>query len=64
MTVSTDLRISRLFCAVSRMYKDSGVVTRMCGGRFNIERRSFIRVSPVRTAVRISGISKPRAPAI
>ena len=31
----------------------------MCGGRFNISRRSLARVSPVRTAVRISGISMP-----
>ena len=36
----------------------------MCGGRLSIARRSFISVSPVRTAVRISGMSRPRAPAI
>ena len=36
------------------MYSDSGVVTRMCGGRLSIARRSCISVSPVRTAVRIS----------
>ncbi len=35
----------------------------MCGGRCSISRRSFIRVSPVRTAVRISGISRPRSAA-
>ena len=57
MTVLTWLRMARLLLAVSRMYSDSGVVTRMCGGRFSISRRSFISVSPVRTAVRISGIS-------
>ena len=34
------------------------MVTRMCGGRFSIARRSCIRVSPVRTAVRISGIEQ------
>ena len=36
----------------------------MCGGRFSMARRSCISVSPVRTAVRISGISNPRSPAI
>ena len=34
----------------------------MCGGRFSMARRSCISVSPVRTAVRISGISRPRSP--
>ncbi len=37
------------------MYSDSGVVTRMCGGRFAIFARSPTGVSPVRTATRISG---------
>ena len=36
----------------------------MCGGRFSMARRSCISVSPVRTAVRISGISRPRSRAI
>ena len=35
---------------------DSGVVTRMCGGRASIARRSWASVSPVRTALRIGGI--------
>ena len=63
MMVLTWLRMARLLLAVSRMYSDSGVVTRMCGGRFSISRRSFVSVSPVRTAVRISGMRKPRSPA-
>src|ERR1022692_51436 len=33
----------------------------MCGGRLSMSRRSFISVSPLRTAVRISGIRKPRS---
>ena len=39
------------------------MVTRMCGGRFNMSRRSLANVSPVRTAVRISGINNPRSAA-
>ena len=35
--------------AVSRMYSDSGVVTRMCGGLRSIAARSLGSVSPVRT---------------
>jgi hypothetical protein len=35
----------------------------MCGGRRSMARRSGIKVSPVRTAERISGISRPRSPA-
>ncbi len=35
-------------------YSDSGVVTRMCGGRRTIPCRSGAGVSPVRTSVRIS----------
>jgi hypothetical protein len=64
ITVSTLRRMARLFSAVSRMYSDSGVVTRMCGGRTSMDRRSRANVSPVRTMVRISGMSRPRAPAI
>ena len=48
---------------VSRMYSDSGVVMRMCGGRFAILVRSEDGVSPVRTAARISGRSSPRSSA-
>ena len=38
---------------LSRMYSDSGVVTRMCGGVRRIRARSLCGVSPVRTAARI-----------
>ena len=54
---------SRLFPAVSRMNSDSGVVTRMCGGRFNMCWRSRTGVSPVLTATRIGGINRPFSPA-
>ena len=50
---------SRLRSAVSRMKSDSGVVTRMCGGRLTICCRSAMGVSPVRTATRIGGINRP-----
>ncbi len=56
-------KISRLLAAVNRMYSDSGVVTRMCGGRASMARRSWASVSPVRTAMRISGMRIPRRPA-
>ena len=36
--------------AVSSRYNDSGVVTRMCGGRLRMAARSVCVVSPVRTA--------------
>ena len=45
--------------AVSRMYSDSGVVTRMCGGCLPICWRSHMGVSPVRTAVRIGASRMP-----
>ncbi len=35
----------------------------MCGGRLSIFCRSYISVSPVRTAVLICGISSPFSPA-
>ena len=38
-------------------------MTRICGGRASMARRSCIGVSPVRTAVRISGMRTPRFPA-
>jgi hypothetical protein len=63
MTVSMARRISRLFSDVSRMKSDSGVVTRMCGGRCSMARRAGMSVSPVRTAVRISGMFTPRSAA-
>ena len=51
----------RLDSAVSRMNSDSGVVTSTCGGRRAARRRSRAGVSPVRTAVRISGAGSPAA---
>ena len=41
------------------MNSDSGVVTRTCGGRRVVSRRSRAVVSPVRTAVRTSGAGYP-----
>ena len=41
------------------MYRDSGVVIRMWGGFFAMRCRSEALVSPVRTAVRISGRKLP-----
>jgi hypothetical protein len=55
ITVSAFFRNSRLRAEVRRMYSDSGVVMRMCGGRRTIVCRSRAGVSPERTAVRISG---------
>ncbi len=43
----------------SRMYSDSGVVTRMCGGCLRMYARSACGVSPVRTAVRIATPGRP-----
>ena len=43
----------------SSTYSDSGVVTRMCGGRLRIAARSRCGVSPVRTAVRMSTSGRP-----
>ena len=63
MTVSTAVKTWRLFSAVSIKYNDSGVVTRIWGGRRSILCRSVFGVSPVRTAVRIGGGSKPDASA-
>ena len=45
------------------MYRDSGVVMRIWGGRLAIRARSDCLVSPVRTAVRISGRGVPRSSA-
>jgi hypothetical protein len=59
ITVRAVARIARLFSAVSITYSDSGVVTRMCGARRNMPRRSAAVVSPVRTAARIGGSSMP-----
>ena len=54
MTVRTVRSMSRACSDVRIRYSDSGVVTRMCGGRFTIACRSAAGVSPVRTSVRIS----------
>ena len=43
------------------MYSDSGVVTRMCGGRRRMLARSCWGVSPVRTQVRMLAGGKPAA---
>ena len=60
ITVRAVRSAARLRPAVSKMNSDSGVVTRMCGGRSTIRRRSHAFVSPVRTAVRIAGRRTPR----
>ncbi|MNR36416.1 hypothetical protein D3C85_1543290 [compost metagenome] len=43
----------------SSTYRDSGVVTRMCGAVLRIADRSFCGVSPVRTAVLICSSGSP-----
>jgi hypothetical protein len=55
MTVLTVLSMSRLRCAVSIRYKDSGVVTSMCGGFRSMAARSEVGVSPERIAAVIRG---------
>jgi hypothetical protein len=55
MTVLTVERIRRPPSLVRRMYRDSGVVTRMWGGRRDIDARSLAGVSPVRTRTRTDG---------
>jgi hypothetical protein len=55
MTVWIPPSIALLRSAVTRRYRDSGVVMRKFGGRFSIAARSEAAVSPVRTATRISG---------
>ena len=52
ITASTPVRISRAPELIIR-YSDSGVVMRMSGGVFRIERRSDWGVSPVRSATEI-----------
>ena len=63
MTVSTFRNVSRLFGLVSIRYRDSGVVTRMWGGRLSIAARFAAGVSPVRRPTRIGGTSRPRSAA-
>ncbi len=53
ITVRTVRSIFRPDSVLSRMYSDSGVVTRMCGGCGASRARSLCGVSPVRTAARI-----------
>jgi hypothetical protein len=61
ITVRAVFRMPRPPSLVSRMNSDSGVVTRMCGGRRTIPVRSLCGVSPVRTSVRTSTSGSPRA---
>ena len=59
ITVRTLRSSARLRSAVSIRYSDSGVVMRMCGASRRIAARAACVVSPVRSAVRISGGSMP-----
>ena len=61
--VWTPARPCRPLREVNRMYKDSGVVIRICGGRLAILARSEALVSPVRTTALISGSGVPAASA-
>jgi len=61
ITVRTVESIRRPPSLVSRMNSDSGVVTRMWGGRLTIAVRAEAGVSPVRTWVRISTSGSPIA---
>jgi hypothetical protein len=46
---------------VSNKYSDSGVVTRMCGGRRTMACRWLAGVSPVRTRARTGRAASPAA---
>uniref|UniRef100_A0A0S6YY90 Response regulator n=1 Tax=Mizugakiibacter sediminis TaxID=1475481 RepID=A0A0S6YY90_9GAMM len=59
ITVRVPASMRRPDSEPSSTYSDSGVVTRMCGGRLRIEVRSVAGVSPVRTAVRMSTSGRP-----
>ena len=61
MTVRTVRSMFRPDSVLSRMYSDSGVVTRMCGGWRRMRARSLCGVSPVRTAARIGASPSMRA---
>ncbi len=63
ITVSTLRSISRLLAPVSSKYSDSGVVTKICGGRRSMAARWELGVSPVRTAARIGSGCCPAAKA-
>ncbi len=55
ITVRTERSICRPPSLVSKMYTDSGVVTKIWGGRLLLAARLFAEVSPVRTETRSSG---------
>ena len=59
MTVRVLASILRPDTLVSRMYSDSGVVTRIWGGLRRMRLRSACGVSPVRTTVRMSTSGNP-----
>ncbi len=61
ITVRTGRSSSRPRSLVSRMYSDSGVVTRMCGGWRIMAARSAEGVSPVRSSTRMRGLGRPRS---
>ena len=61
ITLLTDFSIARPESELSRMYSDSGVVTRMCGGARRMRSRSAAGVSPVRTASRMPTSGRPIA---
>ncbi len=61
ITVRTVFSIPLPPSLVRRMNSDSGVVTRMCGGRLTIAVRTLAGVSPVRTWVRIPASGSPMA---
>ena len=58
MTVRTVRSMFRPDSVLSRMYSDSGVVTRMCGGWRRMRARSLCGVSPVRTAALIGALAE------
>ena len=59
ITERTPANMVRPEAEPSSTYSDSGVVTRMCGGRLRSALRSTCGVSPVRTAVRIATSGRP-----
>ena len=63
IAVRTVDSMRRPLSEVSSTYSDSGVVTRTCGGALTIRWRSACAVSPVRTAVRMSGTPAARSSA-
>ena len=61
MTVRVEPSTLRPDSDPSRMYSDSGVVTRICGGLRRMLARALCGVSPVRTKVRMGMSGKPSA---